>query len=154
MTTALLGHVRRVVVDSRGVTVSYGRRERLFKGAAADAARTLVTMCDNPGCTLPEAWCQIDHMTEWDDHGRTDHDNRAVFCGHDNREKHRLKLTARRDKHGQVQLQRRDGTWITPIGVDPPTEDDFRSNEQWARQLGDNLHKEGFGTWAILTRTA
>ena len=37
LAAALLGHVRRTVIDSRGVVVDLGRRERLFTGAAADA---------------------------------------------------------------------------------------------------------------------
>ena len=154
MAAALLGHVRRTVIDSRGVVVDLGRRERLFTGAAADAARALATRCEHPGCTLPTAWCQIDHLTEWEDHGPTDQNNAAIMCGHHNRHKHRSKLTARRDRHGHIQLQRRDGTWITPTGVDPPDDNDFRTHEQWARQLGNNLHKAGYGTWAVLTPVA
>jgi hypothetical protein len=149
-----LGHIRRVVVDSRGVTINLGRKERLFTGSAATAARMMATRCEHPGCTLPEAWCQIDHLQEWGDHGPTDQDNGGIFCGHDNRQKHRLKLKARRDRYGNVQLQRRDGTWITPIGTDPPTPADFDTPEQRARQLGASLTNKGYGNWTILTRAA
>ena len=34
---ALMGHVRRVVMDSKGVTIDQGRRERLFKGSVRTA---------------------------------------------------------------------------------------------------------------------
>ena len=151
---ALLGHVRRVVVDSRGVTINLGRRERLFTGSAAAAARMMATKCEHPGCNLPQTWCQIDHLTEWEDHGPSNQDNAGIFCGHDNRAKHRLKLRAKRDKYGNVQLQRQDGTWITPIGGDPPTPADFDTPEERARQLATNLTRNGYGNWTILTRAA
>jgi hypothetical protein len=154
VTAALLGHIRRVVVDSRGVTINLGRKERLFTGSAATAARMMATRCEHPGCTLPQTWCQIDHLTEWDDHGPSNQDNAAIFCGHDNRTKHRLKLTAKRDRHGNIQLQRRDGTWITPIGTGPPTPADFDTPEQQAKLLAANLTHKGYGNWTVLTRTA
>jgi hypothetical protein len=154
VTAALLGHIRRVVVDSRGVVINYGRKQRLFTGPAADAARQLATRCEHPGCTLPAAWCQIDHMREWEHHGPTNQDNAAIICGHHNRTKHRSGLHARRDRDGNIQLQRPDGTWITPVGTDPPTPADFDNAATRARLLAANLTQGGFGNWTILTRAA
>ena len=135
---ALGGWVRRVVVDSAGVVVDMGRRVRCFTGAAAQAARLLATHCETDGCDIPERWSQIDHLDEWARHnGRTDQNNRGIGCGRHNRHKHSQHLTARRDGYGKLRVQRSDGTWICPAGVDPPTEDDFLTDadiDQLARQ--------------------
>lgn len=42
---ALIGQVRRVVVDSAGVIVNMGRRQRLFTGALRDAILALQPWC-------------------------------------------------------------------------------------------------------------
>src|SRR5690606_6979334 len=49
---ALTGYVRRVVVDSQGVVVDWGRRRRFFTGDAREAAKLLVRRCTHPGCTV------------------------------------------------------------------------------------------------------
>lgn len=151
---ALMGHVRRVVVDSRGVRIDLGERSRLFTGSAAEAARLFATMCEFPGCAIPAAWCQIDHLVGWEDHGRTEQANAAIACGHQNREKHRHRWRARRDRHGRVQVQRADGSWIVPVGADPPTDADFLTPEARGREIASDLLRSGFGHWTVLTRAA
>ena len=127
---ALGGWVRRVVVDSASVVTDLGHRRRCFSGAAAEAARLLITSCEHDGCIVPTAWAQIDHLEEWDrDRGRTDQDNAGIDCGHHNRFKHRHRLRTRRDRYGKLHTQRSDGTWITPVGADPPDESDFLTDD-------------------------
>ena len=118
---ALAGHIRRVVVDAQGVVIDMGRKARLFTGAAREAAKLLVRRCDHTGCDLPEDFCEVDHVTEWVDHGTTDQINAGVDCGHHNREKHRRKFTRRRSIHGQSYTIRPDGSIILPVGTRPPT---------------------------------
>jgi hypothetical protein len=136
---ALGGWVRRVVMNSAGVVTDMGRRSRLFAGTAAEAAALLATGCEIPGCQVPQHWTQIDHITEWVDQGRTDQDNAALACGRDNRRKHRQRLKSRRDRFGKLHVQRPDGTWITPVGADPPTEDDFLTDDQIAEHVRQRL---------------
>jgi hypothetical protein len=139
---ALGGWVRRVLTDSASVVVDLGHRRRCFTGAAAEAARLLVTSCEQDGCMVPEAWAQIDHLREWGDGGRTDQDNAGIDCGHHNRFKHRRGLRTRRDRYGKLHTQRPDGTWITPVGCDPPDEYDFQTDadiDELARQRVRNL---------------
>jgi hypothetical protein len=62
---ALQGHVRRVVFNSAGVVINMGRKRRLFTGAARHAAQLMATRCDFPGCDVPGAHTQIDHLDEW-----------------------------------------------------------------------------------------
>jgi len=118
---ALAGHVRRVIVDARSVPIDMGRKQRLFTGAARDAARLLVRRCDHAGCDLPADVCDVDHVVEWSDDGRTDQHNAGIQCGHHNRLKHRRRSTTRRDLHGHRYTIRPDGSIILPVGVRPPT---------------------------------
>jgi hypothetical protein len=116
----LTAHVRRVVVDSRGVVIDYGSRQRLFTGAARDAAMLLATTCVHPGCRLPARMCEVDHVEPWSAGGPTDQDNAAIECGTHNRFKHRAGWTTRRDERGRVYNLRPDGTIVLPVGERPP----------------------------------
>ena len=138
------GWIRRVVIDSASVVTDLGHRRRCFTGAAGEAARLLATTCEHDGCVVPEAWSQIDHIDEWHDHGRTDQDNAGIGCGHHNRHKHHQRLRTRRDHLGKLHTQRPDGTWITPVGADPPIESDFftdRDLDELARQRLEQLQR-------------
>jgi hypothetical protein len=118
---ALAGHVRRVVVDARSVPIDMGRKQRLFTGAAREAAKLLVRRCDHAGCDLPEEFCDVDHIVEWNDNGRTDQDNAGAGCNHHNRLKHLRRTATRRDIHGRRYTVRADGSIILPVGARPPT---------------------------------
>ena len=143
---ALGGWVRRVVTDSAGVVIDLGHRRRCFTGGAGDAARLLVSTCEHVGCTVPEAWSQIDHLEEWSrDGGATDQGNAGIDCGYHNRHKHRHRLRSRRDHRGKLHVQRPDGTWMTPVGTDPPTEYDFLTDEDLAERARQRLHDERAG---------
>ncbi|MEO1063346.1 MAG: DUF222 domain-containing protein, partial [Actinomycetota bacterium] len=88
---ALIGHVRRVVLDGAGVTIDLGRRQRLFTGAAREAVLASRTRCAAPGCDIPAHRCEIDHVTPWDAGGRTDQRNAAPLCGRHHRAKDRAR---------------------------------------------------------------
>lgn len=113
---ALVGHVRRVVVDGEGRIIDFGRRKRLFTGAAREAAVIQAVLdriggrCLWPGCGRRRT--QLDHNQEWHrDHGDTDLRNSGPFCGCHNL----LKTTGYRtwrDATGIWHLQRPDGTEI------------------------------------------
>ena len=116
----LTGHVRRVVVDSRGVIIDYGTKQRLFAGLARQAAMLLRRTCESPGCDMPADWSQVDHNLEWADGGRTDQENSTVQCGVHNRTKHRQRWRTRRDVRGRLYTIRADGTVILPVGERVP----------------------------------
>jgi hypothetical protein len=117
---AMLGHIRRVVVDSNGVVVDLGSKQRLFTGNARLAAQLMTRSCSFPGCRLPARICQIDHNDEWNEGGRTDQSNANIECGPHNRHKHRNRLRTRRDSRGRIYHLRPDGTIILPVGERPP----------------------------------
>jgi hypothetical protein len=118
---ALAGHIRRAVLGSNSVPIDLGRTTRVFTGPARQAAKLLAVQCDHLGCGLPADNCQIDHSTEWSNHGPTDQHNAGVECGTHNRLKHRKRWRTRRDIHGRTHTIRADGTIMLPAGTRPPT---------------------------------
>jgi hypothetical protein len=131
----LTGHVRRVVMDSRGVVIDYGTKQRLFTGLARQAAMIMNRTCEAPGCTLPAAWSQVDHNTEWHHGGRTDQSNRTIGCGRHNRVKHRERWRVGRDRRGRAYTLRPDGTIILPVGERPPDLTDDELDELARRRV-------------------
>ncbi len=135
---SLEGHVRRVVVDSEGTVVDYGRKQRLFTGSARDAAKLLIRHCSHPGCDLPTEWCEVDHAEEWGrDVGPTDQSNSRIACGSHNRWKHRTGARSKRATNGRRYTIRADGTVMLPVGARAPIfpdesdEDDSRIDSRF-----------------------
>ncbi|CAN5162816.1 hypothetical protein BH20ACT3_BH20ACT3_06690 [soil metagenome] len=112
--TALIDHIRRVVIGADSVVIDLGRRRRCFTGAAQLAARLAATECYWPGCHVPVTDCQIDHLIGWADRagGSTNPGNRAPACGRHNRYKQRG-YRVHRDPTGRWHTLRPDGTEIT-----------------------------------------
>ena len=104
---ALIGHVRRVVVDGAGTVIDLGRKRRLFTGSSRDAAllqgflRTRAGLgCLWPGCDGP---CNhVDHRQAAGRGGPTDVANSDPYCGAHNRIKER----------GFRPVSGADGAWI------------------------------------------
>ena len=86
ITAAVVGHVRRVVIDSAGTVIDLGRKSRLFTGSSRLAAWLQGIRCIWPGCGFHH--CQIDHTTEWHDRGVTRPGNAGPLCPWHNRWKH------------------------------------------------------------------
>ncbi len=131
----LAGYIRRVVVNAQGVPINLGRSRRLFTGPARDAATLLATHCEHAGCDLPDDFCEVDHITEWGDHGATDQENAAVDCSYHNRVKNQRRFNTRRDRLGRAWTIRPDGTVILPVGARPPV---FPPGETARRDAGDD----------------
>ena len=113
---SLDGHIRRVVLDSAGVVIDWGRKRRLYTGPAREAAMFSATGCTRPGCLVHGRFSQVDHLRGWEEGGETDQDNAGPACQHDNRAKHALGITVRRTPDGYLNWHRRDGTFIGPVG--------------------------------------
>jgi hypothetical protein len=67
--------------------------------------------CSYPGCTVPAYWCEVHHVAEWAQGGRTDIDWLTLACGGD----HRLV-----GPNGWRTRKRSDGRteWIPPLHLD------------------------------------
>lgn len=151
---ALNGHVRRVVVDSNSVVVDMGRRQRLFTGAAREAARLLLIRCEHPGCELSAELCDIDHSIEWKDGGSTDQTNSGPECSSHNIAKTRRKWKKRRALDGRNYTIRVDGTIILPVGVRRPifpADDDHDADDDHTREEIAQLEQRARSRTAALT---
>ena len=89
LVAAALGHVRRVVLDSAGVVVDVGRKQRLFTGALRAAVMLISHRCIWPGCYRPASQCEADHVLPFSNAGPTAAHNGGPACGHHNRWKSR-----------------------------------------------------------------
>ena len=110
----LIGHIRVVVVDRRGVVVGAGRKTRLFRGVPRELVWLLGKTCSWRGCDH-RIDLQIDHLDEYvRDDGPTDQDNAAILHGRHNRFKtsHGYRIT--RDQRGILHTWRPDGTELKP----------------------------------------
>lgn len=109
----IVGHVRRVVVDSAGRVIDLGRRRRLFTGAARDAVLLAGDCCTHPGCGRRGGFTQVDHVDEWARAGPTSPFNGGIECGSHNRLEHQHGFSVLRDDTGWHHF-RPDGTEIAP----------------------------------------
>lgn len=111
---ALLGHVRRVIIDAAGTVIDLGRQSRVFTGPAQLAVRLSSTECYWPGCHVPVSQCQSDHLRPWapPHNGTTSPDNGGPACGRHNRFKQKG-FTTWRDGTGRWHTRRPDGTELT-----------------------------------------
>ncbi len=105
---ALVGHVRRVVVDAAGTVIDLGRKRRLFTGSSRDAAFLQALLrgpgglrCLWPGCDGRGRCLQVDHREPAGREGPTDVANADAYCGFHNRTKER----------GYRPVRGADGTW-------------------------------------------
>jgi Domain of unknown function (DUF222) len=106
---AVVGHVRRVVYDSRGCVIDLGVASRLYRGSSRTAAWLQGTRCLWPGCGLSH--CQVDHTVPSAARGPTNPTNAGALCGRHNRWKTRG-YTTWRDPTGRWHTTRPDGTEI------------------------------------------
>ncbi len=117
-TAALIGQVRKVVNNPYGRIINLGRKQRLFTGAAREAAMLAGRRCSWLGDGIRTGHLHIDHRTRWaggpgPGYGRTDQDNAEVACGFHNLIKEALGITVVRDRTG-LHFFRADGTEIAP----------------------------------------
>ncbi|WGH80760.1 HNH endonuclease signature motif containing protein [Auritidibacter ignavus] len=111
-----------LVFGSDSEVLNLGREKRMFSTAQYRALVARDRGCATPGCTMPAAYCQIHHITEWENGGDTNMGNAVLLCqGHHT------------DVHlGKWRIQRIDakGVWFVPepwVSPDPTP----RRNAYW-----------------------
>ncbi len=102
--------LRRVVVAGDAV-INLGTRVRLASDDQYQALMLRDGGCRWPGCHIPPAWCEIDHLIQVIEGGPTDLDNEALWCSHHHHVKHRAGVTVLGDAH-HLHLLMPDGTLI------------------------------------------
>ena len=117
---ALVGHVRRVVLDGAGTVIDLGRRQRLFTGSSRDAAFLQALLrgpgglgCLWAGCDGRGRNLQVDHRNPAGRGGPTDIGNSDAYCGFHNRTKERG-FRPVRDPDGTWTIHRPGGGPVTP----------------------------------------
>ncbi|MDO8364835.1 MAG: HNH endonuclease signature motif containing protein, partial [Actinomycetota bacterium] len=118
LAAATTGHIRRVVLDSAGVVVDLGRRQRLFTGPLREAVLLHSRRCIWPGCHRPASQCDADHLLPWATAGPSATNNGGPMCGYHNRWKATTYRTWR-DPHGHWHHYRPDGTEISWRATQP-----------------------------------
>jgi hypothetical protein len=86
-----------------GRTVRYATERQYEALVARDGG------CREPGCNLPPAWCQIDHLHDWILGGETDLDNLALWCSFHHHQKHLPGVKVLGNAHN-LRLQMPDGS--------------------------------------------
>lgn len=76
------------VVHAGSVILNMGQRVRTATEHQYKALITRDGGCRWPGCNIPAAWCEIDHLTPWQHGGATDIDNLVMWCSHHHHERH------------------------------------------------------------------
>jgi len=89
--------VQRVMTAGSQV-LDVGREVRYATDAQYKALVVRDGGCRWPGCHIPAAWCDIDHLRPWEEGGGTDLDNLVMWCRHHHSEKHRPGVTV----HGGI----------------------------------------------------
>jgi hypothetical protein len=109
LAAAVIGHIRRITLDSAGVVVDVGRRRRTLTGPAREAVMAIGGECDWAGCNVSAARCQADHLHPWRHEGRTSTRSTRPRCGQHNRMRN-LGWELHRDHDGYWHTLRPDGT--------------------------------------------
>jgi len=110
--SSLANHVRRVIVNTKGVVIDLGHTARLFTGSARLAAQLQHPHCIWPGCDAPTTRCEIDHLHDHAKGGPTNPGNGAPLCGFHNRWKQKGFSTTRDPVTGRWRTYRPDGSVI------------------------------------------
>ena len=108
----LEGYVRFAIANDKGIPIHWGRRRRLFKGAARDAVISLSPRCIHAGCRVRARRTQAGHLHAHARGGRTDPDNGGPECPRHNLANETNGWRIERDRDGHWHTYRPDGTEI------------------------------------------
>lgn len=101
-------HLHRVLVAGSKI-LDLGMRVRFATEAQYQALLVRDRGCRWPGCHIPAAWCEIDHLVPFPEGGPTDLDNLVMWCSHHHHEKHRPGVAVHGDAN-DLRLDLVDGT--------------------------------------------
>jgi hypothetical protein len=111
---AIMGQVRRIVLDADGVIVNAGRLTRLYRGPLRAALKAIDPRCKWLGCTIRASVATIDHRQDYAKGGATNAANGWPYCHHHNLTKTKGGYQAKRHPNGWWHIHRPDGTAMKP----------------------------------------
>ncbi len=112
------GTVQRLASAANGKIIKLTVASRVFN---TDQRRVIIARdrsCVIPGCHTPARWCEIHHVTEWANGGKTDVSNGVLICWHHHRFLERMGWAIRMND-GVPEVRPPD--WIDPIQAWHPT---------------------------------
>ncbi|RPF22419.1 HNH endonuclease [Myceligenerans xiligouense] len=92
-----------------GAVVSVGRDSYVVPADLREYLKIRDVTCRWPGCGARAERCDVDHVTDWADGGRTDHDNLVHLCRAHHITKHQTRWTSHLAADGTI-------TWTSPTG--------------------------------------
>ena len=95
--------VTRIVLDPDGQPLDVGRSHRVVPPHLRRAVEHRDRGCVFAGCGAPTHWCDVHHLLEWINGGKTSLENSALLC-----ERHHTQV-----HHGFRVERRPDGRWRT-----------------------------------------
>lgn len=79
------GTIHRVALGDNGAIKALRIEDRVFNHWQRKAIGARDGGCIIPGCTVPAAWCEVHHVTDWAKGGATSVDNGVLLCWHHHR---------------------------------------------------------------------
>ena len=95
--------ITRIVLGPNGVPLDLGREHRVVTPHLRKAVEHRDRGCVFAGCGAPTHWCDVHHLLEWINGGKTSLENSALLC-----ERHHTKV-----HHGFRVERQPDGRWRT-----------------------------------------
>jgi Domain of unknown function (DUF222) len=102
--------LRRIILAG-SVIIDLGTTTRLATDNQFQALIVRDGGCRWPGCHIPAAWCEADHLTPFTEGGPTDLDNLVLWCSHHHHVKHRPGVVVHGDAH-DLKIELPDGTML------------------------------------------
>ncbi len=99
------GTWRRLVTNTHGQLLDYGRHTHRPPANLDRHIRARDATCTFPGCRRPAKRCETDHIVAWADGGTTSENNLHPLCSRHHHLKHQTRWTVRRNTDGSTRWQ-------------------------------------------------
>jgi len=99
------------VLQAGSYILDLGRQVRFATEEQYRALLARDAMCGWGECTIPGAWCDVDHFIDWENLSATDLENLWFLCRHHHKEKHRPGVRVEGTVH-KARIHLTDGTVV------------------------------------------
>jgi hypothetical protein len=100
-----------IVMNGQGQPLDVGRRTRTIPDGLRRAVAARGGGCEHPGCARPPSWCEVHHITPWEEGGETALHNCVMVC----KVHHRLL----HDSEWIVRIREGLPEFVPPTWIDP-----------------------------------
>ena len=92
------------VLGTKGEILRFGRNRRLASHTQRLAVIARDRHCQYQRCTKPYEWCEVHHLTEWNQGGLTNIEDLTLICTGDHHHIHQADEHLIRDPNGQLEI--------------------------------------------------